>query len=92
MKNLIKKREGMVPERRWLEVERRFLGWLVWKGPEGWGWEGDEWGEMGFLRSIHQSKKLSYFKISFGGWTVFFVRHRVRKLFNTQTSYLSLTS
>lgn len=49
MKNLIKKREGMVPKRRWLEVERRFLGWLVWEGTRvAVGWEGDEWGEMGF--------------------------------------------
>ena len=34
------------------------------------GWEGDGWGRNGILRSIHQSKKLSYFEISFGGWTM----------------------
>ena len=35
------------------------------------GWEGDGWGRNRILRSIHQSKKLSYFEISFGGWTMF---------------------
>lgn len=85
MKNLIKKREGMVPERRWLEVGKEIFRVVsVGRDQSGCGLGGRWMGRNGILRSIHQSKKLSYFKISFGGWTMFSLSAiMLEKLFNT---------